>query len=1252
MPQSINGVMHAEASPSAAWPEETISFRVNGPGLHEATVREPAHFTVEAFDGKGVRMACGGEPIFIAIRGVSQVRARLSDMENGLYEVEWKPTVSGHYSISISSFGISVPGSPFAAIARTPEPAPSRCMVRGKALYDAVARQVQSFEVSFKDRLGAKTHAVDLDVFVEPVAPGSPRNPKEGGAVDRDRPRPANEDDAMQRRGSVIEYDGERRGSITSAPWTGDPKDAKDDPREIAERAQIAKMRGRAGRRGIIEPEQDLQKRYRRIRVKVGDRPLVVRAQYDLSSALIGQLLPGAVVTVIEERVRPGHVRACISLDYMGKETSSGLKSERGYTFRSSNAGTYRANATERDMPSHPAATPESTPGGSTTRRRTKAGQMSLSDLVTLTGASAIRGGAEAARSRNAGSNSDRSLVAASVESGPDESEETTDAMGDPDISDPSDLMRAFDNAAAALQAETSMPAVDDSIYESSTVPEEIDRLRAKIEAANALSVALDAMLQQDALEDSSELANLAEAEERNEKDTKADRDQRKSGESEEEEGDEEAEVANNEEVTKEPPIDDTLDDFFDVAAKQTVVGGHSRIQERYGMKLSTQKARLAEKPPVSPAWAAAEDDPTELIGRTGWITLVKDGQKFVSSRLRLDPGAKWQQKETWSRRVGLQTYKPDGGTIVEEEAPSTPNAMRLKQHIELKASDASSFAFGGIHPPPRQEGQRGQLFETHKVSYSIGVAGQYLMHVRLRKQAASLPGSPFMLSVQPGGPCAPSTFLQGPIFGEVKPNPIVLVLTTADRMGNLCTRGGGDVTTTCNQEGIESKVVDQGDGTYRLEWLCTRIGIFDVSVMIDKQHVVNSPTKLTVASTTPCIAKSELIPSVGITGPVSAGHECVVRLRFRDTWGNKVLPNAAFRASFKCCFGLQKSKEKIPSVVAIHDREVCKGRFMLAEGGGAEYEFKYVPTLPANLQLHLYAFEEGIRERIHFSGSPFPILVNKSADSSDSAAGVAVIDAFPTAMPGDYKIQLSVFEEAESKWGKFSVDAFASPATHQVPRFWMAKKEGHCEHVDAFSEPKRWKRSERIWAHPPAALLDKLCDLLENPERLSEVVVCAPAHKSQAWFFRLTAMADDQRRYGAGKLVKVAPDAPARIGETPIVLFHMAARKRSADERRGSNRRGSTDANMRRGSLASGAVTPPESDSRASSPGPSPEAQRSGGGRRGSGDLILSSTGSGSASPPLMRATQISPKANATNTADALAPALAEALTLDFTQV
>ena len=94
------------------------------------------------------------------------------------------------------------------------------------------------------------------------------------------------------------------------------------------------------------------------MRIKVGAKPIVVRAGVELESEVVGQLLPGAIVTVVEERVTPGHVRACVALDHMEKLEASGVKSSRGATFRSNSANgavpqlTHRADGTiERTPP-------------------------------------------------------------------------------------------------------------------------------------------------------------------------------------------------------------------------------------------------------------------------------------------------------------------------------------------------------------------------------------------------------------------------------------------------------------------------------------------------------------------------------------------------------------------------------------------------------------------------------------------------------------------------------------------------------------------------------------------------------------------------------------------------------------------------------------------------------------------------------------------------------------------------------------
>lgn len=157
-----------------------------------------------------------------------------------------------------------------------------------------------------------------------------------------------------------------------------------------------------------------------------------------------------------------------------------------------------------------------------------------------------------------------------------------------------------------------------------------------------------------------------------------------------------------------------------------------------------------------------------------------------------------------------------------------------------------------------------GQLHEVHKVSYSIGLAGEYLLHVRLRQQAMPIPGSPFFLTVTPGGAHGHSTRLpSGATRGNVGLQPedgCEMHLVTADKMGNRCIEGGAALEVLVEQvreseakgtgsspKGADAKnkperaadrmehsesnvgtdVEDHHDGTYTIRWRSKYSGTF-----------------------------------------------------------------------------------------------------------------------------------------------------------------------------------------------------------------------------------------------------------------------------------------------------------------------------------------------------------------------------------------------------------------------------------------
>ena len=118
------------------------------------TIHQRSTFTITAKDANDTQLEGGGDAFFVHIRGADRARARVADNHDGTYTVAWKPTISGKYKICVSLFGEALKGSPFEVTVDGPVPHPSRCEVRGEALFRTTARVPSTFEISFRDRAG------------------------------------------------------------------------------------------------------------------------------------------------------------------------------------------------------------------------------------------------------------------------------------------------------------------------------------------------------------------------------------------------------------------------------------------------------------------------------------------------------------------------------------------------------------------------------------------------------------------------------------------------------------------------------------------------------------------------------------------------------------------------------------------------------------------------------------------------------------------------------------------------------------------------------------------------------------------------------------------------------------------------------------------------------------------------------------------------------------------------------------------
>ena len=94
---------------------------VTGEGAFAAQVGYPGTFTVYARDRFKNFRTLGREKVEVVIQGAWTVRpipARILDLLNGQYYVEYNATLSGTYSMSVSILDQDIPGSPFQIIVR------------------------------------------------------------------------------------------------------------------------------------------------------------------------------------------------------------------------------------------------------------------------------------------------------------------------------------------------------------------------------------------------------------------------------------------------------------------------------------------------------------------------------------------------------------------------------------------------------------------------------------------------------------------------------------------------------------------------------------------------------------------------------------------------------------------------------------------------------------------------------------------------------------------------------------------------------------------------------------------------------------------------------------------------------------------------------------------------------------------------------------------------------------------------------
>ena len=940
-------------------PTKPALCKVTGTCLREAIARELATFTIEAYDETGKRQTHGGDNFLVAIRGRGageKVRAKVIDNQDGRYAVGFKPLTSGKYLISISLLGEPLADSPFLCLVSTRTASAPHCVLRGKSLLHATARKEETFELEFRDAQGRAAHAEDIDVFVEICD--------------------------SETAAAVAAYEEQAAIAAKSNPRVPESSPGK--------QASVAKSMTNSPKPG---PERGMQaSRPRSMSTEVLGAPGVGTAATTAATAAAATI--GATAKPTTASAKPAITTTTANAKpAITTAIASAKPPKKG-------AGAAAVQAISQDMGSV-VAPPTSRPPG-------LAGFVPLLHtfecLVTSRKPLVVRSGLELESEKLGQLYPGQRLTLLecvhTVEDG-QPAVRASVALADENDGPELDLPARYDWRDAHVvrpqwlenvpTPRAKSPGRTPRSPGSATRPVEPPLPLPSHENGSPFRSGTFAPFGHYTATAGPSSSGSSSGRRRSSVTPRTPRTPTKPS------------------SAQSSPVWASSDQSSPVWASSDQAIATASAPPSSSFHASTSQT-ASDMPKPFPADPAPRSSPPRGRGAAtprqpiGWVTVHKGGRELVTPRGVLPAGERRQHQIMWARRVAvdrrfggdamlaMQASKAVGAgrlgkvatavalPMVDTHKRSKSTASYQSVYANELASDPKriGFAFGGVDPGRLHA--HGQIIEVHNVHYSIAMCGTYRLHVALRHDGVQLPGSPFVLKVSAGPASALTTAvlahmlpLRG-VVGNSSESGCRVVLKASDMMGNACEAGGATIVCSGGDKKIEilSRVVDNNDGTYLLEWRSKVAGVFDAHVSVDGVPILGSPMPLTLTSEPPDLKQSELIGS-GLTKAV-AGKPADFRIKFKDRFGNAAQPSANLKfemAMLPPVEGFEKKDRAEKTIIA--DRwKSAVAHPIEGTWHGAEFEVKYVAEVAGDLELHVWCCAEDDDKRVALPLSPF----------------------------------------------------------------------------------------------------------------------------------------------------------------------------------------------------------------------------------------------------------------------------------------
>jgi len=209
-------------------------------------------------------------------------------------------------------------------------------------------------------------------------------------------------------------------------------------------------------------------------------------------------------------------------------------------------------------------------------------------------------------------------------------------------------------------------------------------------------------------------------------------------------------------------------------------------------------------------------------------------------------------------------------------------------------------------------------------------------------------------------------------------------------------------VRVSCDRTELDTKCLDNDDGTYKVLWFSKMGGAYNLRVSIDGVDIVGSPTPVLMLAAKPDVSRFA-VSGEGLQKAV-AGKPAHVRVRCKDAfgnlcslsntsikWGMQLLPLAENEYNQGAGGGIKSKRDKGKGEIAGDPSAAARNSHgaatldSLTDSMGfvgrwvdEEYEMRFEAKKAGRFALHVWCVPQGSTNRELLPGSPFEVMVSE----------------------------------------------------------------------------------------------------------------------------------------------------------------------------------------------------------------------------------------------------------------------------------